>query len=225
MRASRLRSLFVASAVASGLLLVAGAAIAAESFIIVDDEASIEALIENLTSGAGVPEVETDDVWKEDADAKAALRIDSTGGDFQKFNPNIADWQFEIVDEPAGDMEFRYITFAWKKSGGTGLQLQLHGVPGTWGHRYHAGANAQNWNPSIEVSPDLDEDWALYTRDLFDDWGEFILTGIAFSPSSLDFAIYDHIVLHQKEEDPLFLAVDAKGKAAAAWADIKRDAQ
>ena len=225
MRASRLRSLFIAGAVTGGLLIGAGATVAQESFIIVDDEASIDDLIPLLTNGLGVPSVENDDVWVEDADAKAALRIDSSGGDFQKFNPNIPEWQFQIVDGPSADDEFQYITFAWKKSGGTGMQLQLHGNPGGWGHRYHAGANMQGWNPSIEVSPDMPEDWQIHTRDLFDDWGEFVLTGVAFSPSSLDFAIYDHVVLHQVEEDPLFLAVDAKGKAAAVWADIKQDAR
>jgi len=223
MRASRLRSLLIAGAVTAGLVVGVGSVVAAESFIIVDDEASIDDLIPFLTNGNAAPMVEKDDVWVEDADGKAALRIDSTGGDFQKFNPNIPEWQFEIVDAPSGDMEFRYITFAWKKSGGTGIQLQLHGHPEGWGHRYHAGANAQGWNPSIEVSPDLAEDWQLHTRDLFDDWGEFILTGVAFSPSSLDFAIYDHIVLHQDEEDPLFLGVDAKSKTAAVWADIKQE--
>ena len=39
-----------------------------------------------------------------------------------------------------------------------------------------------------------------------------------------DYGLFDHVVLHQAEEDPLAtLAVDAKGKSAAVWAAIKQD--
>lgn len=223
MRGSRMRSLLTAAAVTAGLLAAGASAAQGKSFVILDDEESIEHVIEFLTSGSAIASVEKDDVYKEDGDAKSALLIESVGGDFQKFNTQIDDWAFQVVEDATAADEYRYITFAWKKSGGTGMQLQIHGQPGTWGHRYHAGANMQGWNPSIEVTPDFPEDWQLHTRDLFDDWGEFLLTGMAFSPGSLDFAIYDHIVLHQAEEDPLFLDVDAKGKAAAVWAEIKQD--
>ncbi|MBT3269812.1 hypothetical protein HN371_21885 [Candidatus Poribacteria bacterium] len=224
MRGSRLRPLFTIGVLTGGLLLATGAVIAQDkTFTIINDEASVDDLIPELTSGGGAAEVEAADVYP-DAEAGAALRLEGVGGDFQRFNTQISDWAFQIVDDPTAADEFRYITFAWKKQGGTGMQLQVHGAPGDWGHRYHAGDNMQAWNPSIQVTPDFPDDWQIHTRDLFEDWGEFTLTGLAFSPSSLDFGIYDHMALHQSEVDPLTAqAVDPKGKSAAVWAEIKQD--
>ena len=223
MRGSRMRSLLTTDAVTAGLVAAGMSAAQDKSFVILDDEESIEHVIGFLTNGSAIASVENDDVY-EDRDADAALHIESVGGDFQKFNTQIDDWAFQVVANPTAADEYRYITFAWKKSGGTGMQLQIHGQPAEWGHRYHAGVNMQGWNPSLEVTPDFPEDWQLHTRDLFEDWDEFVLTGLAFSPGSLDFAIYDHIALHQAPEDPFApLAVDAKGKAAAVWAEIKQD--
>ena len=118
---------------------------AQDSLIIIHDEASVKALLPGLTNGNGAAELETNDVYEEDDDGKAALFVDAVGGDFQKFNPMIPGWQIEIKDNP-GAGEYRYLTWAWKKTGGVGIQLQLS-VSGDWAHRYHAGVNAQNWNP------------------------------------------------------------------------------
>ncbi|MBT3269808.1 hypothetical protein HN371_21865 [Candidatus Poribacteria bacterium] len=225
MQAPRIRSLLTVGAVTGGLLLAVGMSVAQdESFVIVDDEASIEDLIPLLSNGQGVAAVEKDDVYMDDRDRKAALRIDAVAGDFQKYNPTIPGWQFDIVANPSDEDEFRYITFAWKKEGGSGMQLQLSGEPGGWSHRYHASANMQDWNPSIQVTADFPADWQIHTRDMFVDWGPFVLTGMAFSPSSEDFGIYDHVLLHQDEDDPdAAYAVGVRGKVAAAWAAMKRD--
>ena len=192
--------------------------------VIVDDEASIEELIPLLTQGDGKAVLERADVYDDGRNGPTALRIESKGGDFQKYRTSMPGWEYLIREQPSREDEFRYITFAWRKQGGTGVQFQLHGVPGFWGHRYHAGENMQGWLPSIQVSVDRADDWEVHTRDLVADWGEFVLRGIAFTPGSLDFAMFDHVALHQSEEDPLRpQAVDAAGKLAAVWAGIKQD--
>ncbi|MBI1925925.1 hypothetical protein HYR99_16945 [Candidatus Poribacteria bacterium] len=56
-----------------------------------------------------------------------------------------------LLDNPKADDEFHYIAFAWKKESGTGVQLQPHVVPDTWGHRYSAGwgqSYAAGWGQS-----------------------------------------------------------------------------
>ncbi len=225
MRGSRLRSVLVAGAVVGGLVATAGIVKAQNKFfIIIDDAATVETIIPALTSGNATAELETDDVWLEDGDGKAALRIDSPAGDNQKFNTNILDWSWSVVEDPTAADEMRYITFAWRQEGGAGTQLQLHGMPGTWGHRYHAGENPKGWNPSIEVTSDAPAEWQIFTRDMFDDWDEFILTGFAFSPGAPEFGLFDHMAVHQSEVDPIApQAVDPKGKSAAVWAEIKQD--
>jgi|SaaInl4_135m_RNA_FD_contig_121_84366_length_1402_multi_13_in_0_out_0_1 hypothetical protein len=224
MRASTIRSGITCAALIGGLVMATAPARAQDkTFIIIDDEQSVEDLIDVLGNGDGTASVETDNPYPNDRDADAALRVDSPAGDNQKFNPNIPGWGFQIVDGATAADEFQYITFAWLKGGGDGMQLQLSAEPGGWGHRYNGGGNPKGWNPSIDVSDDTPVDWQVHTRDLVEDWGELVLNGMAFSPGSGDFGLFDHIVLHQSPEDPMEpQAVDAKGKAAAVWADIKQ---
>lgn len=217
----------VTGVVGTGLLLAAilPSAMAQQSYIIVNDEKSVKDLIPKLSSGEGVATLETADVYKDDREGKAAIKVTGAGGDGQKFNPNIPDWIFKIVAKPDPKKadEMRYITWAWKKVGGTGIQLQISGQ-GDWGHRYHSGANEKGWNPSIEVNPKLDTEWTVYTRDLFTDWNAFTMTGIALTAWSLPHGIWDHMVLHQTEDDPIAaLAVDPKSKLPVAWGRLKEN--
>ena len=193
-----------------------------EHVIVLDDAASVEVIIPELLSGNGKAELEKKDVYLEDDEGNAALRVEALGGDFQRFNTNIKSLGNIEVKKNPGKGEYRFITFAWKKEGGKGIQLQLHATTNTWGHRYHAGVNAQNWNPSIEVTPDLPKDWQIHTRDLFEDWGEMTVTGLAFSCSSLDRGFWDHLVFHQTEEDPLApKAVEPEEKLPMTWGKLK----
>ncbi|MBM3214290.1 hypothetical protein FJZ36_05195 [Candidatus Poribacteria bacterium] len=222
----RVRIAVIAAVAAACLMAVStGDAFGQASFVIVHDEQSVKDLLPILTEGAGAASFEKADVYKDDGDGKAALLVTGEGGDGQKFRTSVPGWAWKIKKDPnpkAKD-EFRYITFAWRKVGGTGIQLQLHAPDAnTWGHRYHAGANEKGWNPSIEIAPKIPEQWAIVTRDLFTDWKEFTLDGIAFTAWSLKHGIWDHVVLHQTEEDPLGAkAVEPSGKAASAWARLK----
>ena len=66
------------------------------AFVVIDDEASVKDILQKITSGSGKKELEKKDVYKDDNDAKAALRINVAGGDGQNFNANMPDWELEI---------------------------------------------------------------------------------------------------------------------------------
>ncbi|HIA67938.1 TPA: hypothetical protein EYN98_18190 [Candidatus Poribacteria bacterium] len=193
------------------------------AFVVIDGKKSVDDILPKLTNGAGQAKLEKNDVYKEDDDGKAALLVVGSGGDGQKFNPNMPDWQLEVVKNPTKKNQFRYITFAWKKKGGTGIQLQLHWTTNSWGHRYHSGVNEKNWNPSIQLDKKMPEDWEVYTRDLVEDWDEGVMTGIAFTAWSLDHGIWDHVVFHQQEDDPLApQAVQPTEKLPLTWGRLKK---
>jgi hypothetical protein len=229
MRASATRWTFIVA-------LSVGASCLAQAqdgvFIVLDDEASIREFASVLGSGDGTVSVDTNDAYPHDDDGEAALRIDSPAGDNQKFNANIPGWAFEIVGRPQAEDEFRYITFAWRKEGAPGIQLQLSAQPGGWSHRYHAHANLKGWNPSIRLTLDEPSTWQVHTRDLFRDWGGMVVTGMALTPGSGEYGLFDHIAFHQSPEDPFAApedepghetAVQPAGKSATVWARIKHD--
>ena len=192
------------------------AGVSSDQFVILDE--NVDEVIKAISSGSGTPE-KVADAYK----GEEALYVAGTGGDGQRFNPNMPGWEFKITETPNGDNEFRYITFAWKKKNGKGLQLQLHGTPGGWGHRYHAGANIRNWNPSIQVSEEVPTKWEKHTRDLFKDWKAFTLTGIAYTawPDGDDNgAFWDYVVLHKEAE--IKTAVESKDKLTTQWAKLKK---
>ena len=68
--------------------------------------------------------------------------------------------------------------------------------------RYCAGRNTTGWQ-SVEVSPTPPTDWTMVTRDLWRDFGEFTLTGLA--PTAMGGpALFDTIeLLHSREQWPV----------------------
>jgi hypothetical protein len=205
-----------------GLLLGFGLiAQAAEVFLILDE--NVDDIIKNLTNGAGTAKKVTGNDAYTKLGGKESLMVTIGGGDSQKFNPNMPGWNFQIKENPKAKGEFRYISWVWRKQGGNGVQLQLHGIPATWGHRYHAQANVLNWNPSIQIQKEIPKEWTTHTADLFTDWKEFILTGIAFTTWDGEFSLWDKVVLHQTKENPLAKkeAVEPNGKLATTWGKLR----
>ena len=50
-----------------------------------------------------------------------------------------------------------------------------------------------------------------------------VLNGLAFSPGSPDWGIFDHLALHQSPADPIApQAVEALGKSTTTWASLKQ---
>jgi hypothetical protein len=161
---------------------------------------------------------------REDRDAFAgveAVRVTP----MQKYRSIIPGWSFKIVETPKNASEFRYLRFAWKKIGGSGLMIQLHDPVKSWGFRYHAGRNVYNWVPSTQVADAPATEWEVVTRDLFKDFGAFTITGFALSPLDGTAALFDHMLLGRSIED-LDKATDAalgRVKPAAPLAGKERD--
>ena len=202
------------AAIAIGLCLTVAAV--AQELTILDE--NVDDVIGWASSGEGTPENSTDAY-----SGKESLYVGATGGDAQKYNGAVPDWGWAVVETPAADNEFRYITFAWKKDGGTSIMLQLSGDPDGWSHRYHSGVNVKDWNPSLEVQPNIPVDWEVQTMDMFADWGAFALNGMAFSAGDGVGAYYDAVIIGQS---PKFsTAVEAKGKLTTTWAGLRADAR
>jgi len=151
----------------------------------------------------------------------------------QSYNSNITDWAFAIKENP-GANEYRYIMFAWKSDGGKGVMIQLTDN-GNWGavttpcveapapgtRRYIAGENVTGWS-GICVSADVPTKWSVVERDLFADFGEFVLTGVALTPFADEGAgdYYDAMMI---SSEPLSAstAVESVGKLTTTWGDMK----
>jgi hypothetical protein len=135
----------------------------------------------------------------------------------QSYNPAMAGFSFPIDKYP-------YLTFAWKKDGGTGIMLQLN-INGVW-YRYFSGVNVTNWVPAIQLENDIPKDWILYTRDLAKDFGAkgWNLTGLALTPWDGKGGYYDHMMMHSKPDEGKITAkaVEAKNKLSTVWAKIKQ---
>jgi len=105
---------------------------------------------------------------------------------------NIAGWNFPIVEKP-GAGQYRYIRFAWKKIGGKGIMIQFSDH-GNFDRRYVAGTPAVPW-AARKVAGKAPADWQMVTRDLFQDFGPFVLTGLALTPLDGTAGLYDHMYL------------------------------
>ncbi|HQZ64498.1 MAG TPA: c-type cytochrome [Planctomycetaceae bacterium] len=157
-----------------------------------DDEPSF---IEALNGGDGTATL----ISTDKSSGEVALRMTP----LQRSSPLIRDWNFRIVETPKptqrGEPEqFRYLRFAWKTVGGHGVMFEL-ADSGNWPpadkplRRYYSGKNSSNWS-ATQVSPDPPEDWTTVTVDLWNDFGEFTLTGIA--PTAMGGpALFDRIEL------------------------------
>ncbi len=150
-----------------------------------DDPAFLKALVE----GDATASLVTDHF-----SGKVALQV-SAG---QRHSPRIPGWQFPIVEKPQAPQSFRYLRFAWKSAGAHGVMLEL-AAGGVWPpadkplRRYYSGRNSSGWQ-ATEVAGDVPQDWTLVTVDLWKDFGEFTLTGIA--PTALGgTALFDRIEL------------------------------
>jgi putative membrane-bound dehydrogenase-like protein len=163
--------------------------------VLFDDDPQFAAL---LNEGDGTIGIESGDVYA----GSAALAVTPP----QRFAARIPDWQHPIREHPEPG-EYRYLRFAWKADTARGLMLEL-ADQGTWPpadqplRRYVSGANETGWQ-AVQIAPDPPGDWTVVTRDLWQDFGDMILTGIA--PTAIGGrALFDRIELLQSvEQEPL----------------------
>ena len=158
-----------------------------------------------------------------DAGSTVTIRNEAISGEVsvfctpsQSYNNAIAGWSYSID-------EYQYITFAWKKDGGTGIMIQLaHDT--AWAYRYFSGVNVTDWE-GIQLEPKIPAEWIVYTRNLRTDFGGgWNLTGVALTPWDGAGGYYDHILLHTEEDEGKITQYDVepKGKIATVWGKIKK---
>lgn len=153
-----------------------------------------------LNEGGGQAALETTDRYS----GEAALRVTPD----QRFRLRLPGLGVPIAEQPA-EGAYRYLRFAWKKRGGSGLLLQLaaNGKFGPQrgeqpGYRYEAGPQPNPLNlEALRVDDKLPDDWVVVERDLFADFGAFTLDGLAFTPLDGEYALFDHIYLARTRED------------------------
>jgi hypothetical protein len=196
------------------------------------------AFIKNLSNQDSPTEIaiENADTFKGSAAIKITV-TDPAATNGQKYNANIPDWKFSIVESPAADTEARWILLGWKSIGGKGIMIQFPDA-GNWGavttpfvdppapgtRRYIAGENLTGWS-GIQVSAEAPAKWTGVVRDLFADFGAFTLTGMALTPFQ-GVGLYDAIYLGATEAEVKAIlstvtAVEPQGKLAVEWADLK----
>jgi len=143
-----------------------------ERVVLLDDNASLATA---LTDGTGTAEFTTSDKYS----GESCLLVTP----LQRSSARIEGWAFRIREQPAVG-EYRYIRFAWKSLRGTsGVMLEL-AADGQWPsaeettRRYFAGKNLTPWQ-AVGLAPHPPAAWTVMTRDLWKDFGDFTLTGIA----------------------------------------------
>jgi putative membrane-bound dehydrogenase-like protein len=159
-----------------------------EQAVLLDDNLDLVSL---LNEGAGEAEFESTDVHV----GRVSLRISPP----QRYSAKIPGWQFPIREKP-GVGEYRYLRFAWKTESGDGAMLEL-AADGRWPpagtplRRYFAGRNDTGWS-AVRLAVEGPRNWTVQTRDLWHDFGEFTLTGIA--PTAIGGTVlFDRIELLQ----------------------------
>ena len=154
--------------------------------VLFDDDA---AFVKSLVDGKGTARLVTTGQHR----GAAALRITPP----QRFSAAIEGWAFRIRENP-GPGEFRYLRLAWKVDGSNGVMVEL-ADNGKWPsssssiRRYYSGKNSTALE-ATRVSTKAPTKWTVITRDLWKDFGDFNLTGIA--PTAMDGPVlFDQIEL------------------------------
>ncbi|MFN0199565.1 MAG: PVC-type heme-binding CxxCH protein [Planctomycetaceae bacterium] len=175
----------------------------APGVVLFDDEPEF---LDRLNEGGAKARLTGDDKHS----GNAALELT----DGQRHSRLIAGWEYPIVENAslvdAGETlkpsprGFRYMRFAWKSTGAKGVMFEL-AASGSWPaadkplRRYYSGENSSKWS-ATEISPDVPTEWTVVTVDLWKDFGEFTLTGIA--PTAMGgSALFDKIELLQSLDD------------------------
>jgi hypothetical protein len=156
--------------------------------------------VANLNQGNGTATLAADDKYS------GAASVKVTPG--QRFSGALPGLAAKIRQNPTAG-EYRYLQFAWKKQGGQRIGMQL-GHDGKFGpeegkpakFRYDASAApGESFGGALRINGSLPAGFVVVTRDLFADFGEFTLTGIALAPLDGDFALFDHIYLGRQLRD------------------------
>jgi hypothetical protein len=154
-----------------------------------DDAEGLLKLLTNPGDGPGQGDAESEIVFS----GKRSIKISS----YQRFQRNLPGWDYAIREKPEPG-QYRYLRLAWKSGGVNCMMLQLHDAT-DWHLRYTAGANPYGWQTRF-VAKDAPATWTIVTIDVFKDFGERTLKGIAFTISG-GAGYFDHVYLGRTIED------------------------
>jgi hypothetical protein len=154
-----------------------------------DDADGLLKLLNNPGDGPGNGQAETTEVFS----GKQCIKVTN----YQRFNRNLPGWNHLIREKPKPG-EYRYLRFAWKGDGTTCLMLQLHDAT-DWHLRYTAGPNPYGWMTQF-VADKAPAAWTVVTVDLFKDFGDRTLKGMAFTIHG-GAGYFDHVYLGRTIED------------------------
>ena len=127
-----------------------------------------------LNEGGGTASIDTSDKTS----GIASLKMTP----LQRHSSRIPNWEFKIREKPAPG-EFRYLSFAWKAPNAKGVMIEI-ADSGRWPspnspkRRYFSGKNTSEWK-ATQVADNTPKKWTFVTRDLWQDFGNLTLTGIA----------------------------------------------
>jgi putative membrane-bound dehydrogenase-like protein len=154
--------------------------------VLIDEDLAFADLLNQGTGTAGF-------IDSDRQRGRMALRITPP----QRFSASIPGWEYRIRENPAPG-EFRYLRFAWKSIGASGIMIELANG-GAWPAerssqcRYVAGKNTTAWQ-AVALSPDAPTEWTIVTRDVWKDFGDLTITGIA--PTACEGpALFDRVEL------------------------------
>ena len=161
--------------------------------VLFDDE---PAIVESLWEGAGTATLTPADRHS----GAASLKVTPP----QRYSASIPGWSYRVAEAPAPG-EYRYLRFAWKSRAADGVMIEL-AADGGWPSaedprwRYYAGRNTTAW-AAVQVATDAPDQWTVVTRDLWQDFGSFTLTGIAPTAMGGE-ALFDRIELLRTLDGP-----------------------
>ena len=174
-----------------------------------DDADGILKLLANPGDAPGKGEAEPTEVFS----GKNSLKIT----EYQRFHRTLPGWNYAIREKPELG-EYRYLRFAWKADQANCLMLQLHDAT-DWHIRYTAGPNPYGWQTRF-VADKAPATWTVVTVDLFKDFGNRTLTGIAFTIHG-GAGYFDHVYLGRTIDD--LDRIDANGLTRKAIALEKQE--
>lgn len=128
---------------------------------------------------------------------RASLKVTPQGMFTRQLSATI-----RIREKPAWG-EYRYLRFAFRKSGAGRVCLELNHAGGAVPvARYDAGQGDPCWGTARRVwVAQLPNDWIVMTRDLYSEFGALDVTGVTVSVPDGDYALFDHIYLARTEKD------------------------
>lgn len=128
--------------------------------------------------------------------------------------------------------QYRYLSFAWQKWGGGQIALQIDTDDTKdarrkrgelYGYRFDAGEGPPVEGLALRLSQAVPSQWTEVTRDLWQDFGDFTITGLTFISIQGRDAAFDRIYLARAQSN--FEAMPPSYRQAALIEELGQEAQ